>query len=204
MQTARRVRFGLLLISVMFAATPPVLADTPLPPIGGSGGGPFSERCAAGRILHGLELTVGDTVDSARPVCASIVSGGQATNDAAEGTRHGGDNRVLRIACPIGLPAVLSTQVRYGGAGDHALTIYAITLFCGRANNSAQTPSREPGAEFNGLEPRGSNRVFHAVFVTVSAQGQFCPKGQVAVGVNGRSGALLDAIGLVCGDAPKR
>lgn len=197
-------RFGLLPMVVIVAAISVGRADTLLTPIGGPGGAPFTERCVTPRILHGIELTVGDTVDSARPVCVSVLPGGQATNDAAQGARHGGANRTLQIACPISLPAILATQVRYGGAGEHPSTIYAITLFCGRANGSPQTPAREPGAEFAGRQPTGSDRLFHAVFAVVGAQGQNCPKGQVAVGIDGRSGALLDAIGVICGDPPKR
>ena len=197
-------RFGLLAAVTLLAAPSYALPDVPLLPIGGSGGGPFTERCASGRILHGIELTVGDTVDSARPICAATLPSGQATNDAAQGAVHGGANRLLQIACPIALPAILAMQVRYGGAGDHPSTVYSITLLCGHANNGPQTPARVPSAEFNGRAPTGSDRLFHAVFATLSAQGQYCPKKQIAVGLNGRSGALLDAIGLICGDPPKR
>ena len=190
-----------LVVSILAFALP-ASAETVLPPIGGPGGAAFTERCAPGRILFGLELTVGDSVDSARPICADVLAGGQAAKDDAQGPRHGGPNRLLRVTCPINLPAILSLRIRWGGT--KILFVNSIRLFCGRATQGPQIPIRIPAAAFDGVAPTGGGPLFHSVFAQISDETQNCPKGQIALGVNGRSGTLLDALGLVCGLSPKR
>ena len=164
------------------------LADTYLQQLGGSGGGKFVGRCPKDQNLAGFDLQTGEIVDSIRPLC--LVTFGptdvgpiNALPDAFGGS--GGGNR-KRLVCPKNAPIVVGWDV--GWSGKHTVTVEAIVLLCGATGQ--QTTTGIPGPGFNGNSPGG--------FDNFGEKKQRCPAGLVAVGIAGRSGEWVDAIGLIC------
>ncbi len=73
-----------------------------------------------------------------------------------------------------------------------------IHLFCDVAG-ATQTLHDAPDASFDGPEAKPSDGVL-SPFIGSDDGTQRCPAGLVAVGINGRSGVWLDAVGLICGE----
>jgi hypothetical protein len=103
-----------------------------------------------------------------------------------------------RSTCPADEPVIWSLGLT--SEGVDTIVINNIHLFCGTVAGE-----RPGGAAITLDAPvhksvKGSglfeNNVRHAL------DQQVCPAGQVAVGVHGRSGIWLDAIGLIC-DVPQ-
>jgi hypothetical protein len=180
--------------------------DQLLPAMGGPGGGQFFARCANFEVLHGLWLTTGDDVDSLRLMCfnpsASVKTGFtnpyQDRKYGGEGGSHGPANN---LSCPPQAPAVIGMEVGY--EGQQTVIINNIHLFCGKLGANQPLPSY-PTVVFDGpalgqteggpLTPSQKLPLGHGM--------QTCPSGFVPVGINGRSGRWVDAIGLICGSPP--
>jgi hypothetical protein len=198
-------------------------ADAFLNSIGGEGGGQFQEHCANNDLLIGFELRVGDDVDAIRPLCvpaygsrhvgAAVFTTGSGliTNNAdssapwgisqrLESGWHGGTGGGLtRILCPNDQPIV--TGMFVAAEGVDTVIVNNIHLFCAEASPT-RVDSEHPAAIFDAPAYRASSAVFG-----IGRGGsqpyrdnntQRCPGGTVAVGVHGRSGKWLDAIGLIC------
>lgn len=58
----------------------------------------------------------------------------------------------------------------------------------------------DPEAEFEGPEAQDSRGFFSDDEVSRGEADQHCPCGQAAVGITGRAGKWLDAVGLICGE----
>ncbi len=158
-------------------------ADEHLLPIGGPGGGQFTARCPLGEFLIGFEIRKGDFVDAVRPLCASA-HGPRDVGASVRGDWHGGTGgRPMNLTCPRGEPVVNGMLMSFEDVNDNI--VYDLGLVCG------PTAGRQ-------VKP-GGNFVSDAEMLLGGLQ--HCPFGQAAVGLHGRSGLLLDAIGLIC-DAP--
>ncbi len=187
-----------------------------LPAIGGGGGVQFFAPCPAQQNLVGFEMRVGDDVDAISPVCAKsigptdisdlhlstnqgLVGGGSQPNEpngdlfaeqiTAPGWHGGPGGGLLRLLCPADTPIVIGLDV--AAQGQRTVVVHNIHMFCGRAV-AAQSAAPNPSAVFDG---NGSEHPH------LLSQSERCPAGQVAVGMHGRSGVWLDAMGLIC-DAP--
>jgi hypothetical protein len=185
--------------SVIIALTAHAQADAILEPIGGRGGSHFVGRCPEKKYLIGFDLRVGDDVDAIRPLCVSAYAPAQV--GAIEpyrfsfgGAGGGGD---VRLACRNDTPIVAG--IRIGYEGDQNQIVNNIHLFCSLAV-TGQPPAKYPAAAFDG--PPASQAAIHGRSNSHGLSRQDCPPGLVAVGISGRSGVLLDAVGLICG-APK-
>jgi len=202
---------GLAAAILLFACAASAQTDVTLKPLGGGGGGQFVARCQPGQLLTGLDLLTGDDVDAIQPLCVKA-SGPTEVGPITPGARWFGGNggpKLVRIACPKETPIVIGMSVRAQGVAT--LIVNGISLQCGRADaiqpeypGSAkfEEPDKNydythPGRSFLGLaifnpradkvpEIRGSETCFN--------------NGMVAVGINGRSGIWLDAVGLICGE----
>ncbi len=169
-------------------------ADEYLDPIGGPGGGQFQAHCSANQFLAGFELRAADDVDAIRPLCVTVY-GPRETSAASSSDWHGGiGGASAYLVCPRYTPIVTGLYVNAEGADT--IVVNNIHLFCGMAAGP-QTASDVSAADFDApnytptgylASPTGS---YHA--------SQQCPVGQVAVGMHGRSGIWVDAIGLICG-----
>jgi hypothetical protein len=199
-------------------------AEDYLRKLGGLGGGQFNDPCPAGQNLTGFELRAGDDVDAIRPVCAfsyspSEISTPLLTTDSglietrlafknavvlAPGWHGGPGGKLERLLCPASTPIVLGIDV--GVEGVDTIIVNSIHLFCGRATINTQALSVNPSAVFElprYVESPGWLGIGVGGDAARSSHDmQRCPDGQVAVGVHGRSGIWLDAIGLIC-DAPR-
>jgi hypothetical protein len=83
--------------------------------------------------------------------------------------------------------------------GVDTLSVNNIHLWCGVAA-ATQNLTALPNAVFDGpLEKHnGRDFIWEKDLMQVNDT-EYCPAGLVAVGINGRSGALLDSAGLICG-----
>ena len=199
----RRLQWGSCLIVVPAALLAFVLsaqaqADAIRQPIGGSGGSQFVARCQQGQHLTGFELRVGNDVDAIRPIC--VTAYGRAEAGPLEpypskfgGTGGGAD---IQLLCPRDNPIVVAMYVR--AEGVRTISVNNIHLFCGVAA-ATQKWSDYPSAVYDG--PRDSG-VDESPQARQRDAMQYCPAGLVAVGINGRSGIYVDALGLICG-APR-
>ena len=185
---------------LFFVLSAQAQTDVILPPIGGDGGGQFVARCPQGQFLTGFELRTGDDVDAIRPICVTAYGPADVGPLVPGKTSFGGNGGGLRqLLCPKDAPIVTGMYVGSEGiwAGNrkpNTISVNNIHLWCGLAATT-QTPSQFPSAVFDGpSEPQSSNGDIHYY-----AETQRCPAGLVAVGINGRSGALLDSVGLICG-----
>lgn len=192
----------LILVSgamLFFVLSGQAQTDAILPPIGGPGGGQFVARCPRGQFLTGFELQTGDDVDAIRPLCVIAFGPEEVGTIKPYQSKLGGDDGGLRqLLCPEDAPIV--TRIDIGAEGVKTLIVNNIHLFCGVAATT-QTWSEFPAAVFDGPAAHGtySFAIVSNDDVRVTSGSQRCPAGLVAVGINGRSGSWLDAVGLICG-----
>jgi hypothetical protein len=184
--------------SMIIALPAQAQADAVLEPIGGRGGNHFVARCPEKKYLTGFDLRVGGNVDAIRPLCVSAYAPGQA--GAIEPYRFGfggtGGGDDVRVVCRTDAPVVAAIRVGYEGA--QSKIVNNIHLFCGLAA-ADQHVAKYPAAVFDGppTTPIGTSNSSRANSYVLSRQD--CPPGLVAVGISGRSGTWLDALGLICG-----
>jgi hypothetical protein len=192
--------------------------DAVLPAIGGGGGSEFVARCPEGKLLTGFELGAGDWVDAVRPICVADYEVYSVSTDEPYPSKFGGDGGHPRqllcknastkdghgelITIPLA-PIVLGMYV--GSEGKQTVTVNRIHLICGVADPDDiekidDARIREALVANKGEPPRVR---YDGITHYSGPEGeQSCPQGLVAVGIHGRSGVFLDAVGLICG-APK-
>lgn len=197
-----------------------------LPAIGGGGGSQFKALCNGDEQLAGVELRAGDDIDAIRPVCVTAfidgagvrgVGAATLTTDTglvctrddlfcdtraagyafnkrdyavAPGWYGGIGGHIERLLCPGSRPIVLGMDIR--AEGVDTISVNNIHLFCGQPavdQVADANPSNifDAPANDQARERTGSLR---------------CPAGLVAVGLHGRAGIWLDALGLAC-DLPR-
>jgi hypothetical protein len=182
---------------LFFVLSAQAQTDVILPPIGGSGGGQFVARCPQGQFLTGFELRTGDDVDAIRPICVTAYGPADVGPFVPGGISFGGNGGGPRqLLCPKDAPIV--TGMFVWAEGVDTLSVNNIHLWCGVAA-ATQNLSALPNAVFDGpFEKHERDFVWEKDLMQVRDT-QYCPAGLVAVGINGRSGALLDSVGLICG-----
>lgn len=191
-----------------------------LPPIGGRGGGQFIARCAGNDLLTGFELRAGDDVDAIRPLCVAAYGPRDASAPALtkgsglvtvaksplgekfdlvkleSGWYGGTGGHLANVVCPVDTPIVTGMYVK--SEGVKTFTVNNIHLFCGIAAGT-QEPSEFPSAVFDAPPAEPKWGLLADDPVVEGEDTQRCPAGLVAVGINGRSGLWVDAVGLICG-----
>ena len=170
--------------------------DVLLSPVGGSGGGPFQARCPQGEHLMGLNLRAGHNVDAVQPVCGSASGPSGPMRVGREMPRYGGSGGDPRsLMCPPQTPVLIATYTSAEGVGVVALKV--LYLYCGIVAGQ-QVLSEMPAVYFAG--PAQSQSILPGASAVRTSSGyKICPAGMIPVGVHGRSGALVDALGLICG-----
>lgn len=170
-------------------------ADTRLGLIGGLGGTPFDGGCPPDQNLGGFEVRESDFIAAIRPVC--VVSLGPSAISASPVQPPffggpGGEDTLLM--CPPQNPIVIGLDVQ--ASGVEFITVDYIGAYCGKVLPGAQALAVDSVVSHSGsvrFTPIGGKE-------RDEIKGrQQCPAGQVAVGVHGRSGSWLDAMGLICG-----
>jgi hypothetical protein len=185
---------------LFFALQAQAQQDVILPSIGGLRGGAFIARCPQGRLLTGVDLRVGDDIDAIGPICTVAYSARERGvleffPTRIGGTGGGGDVQVL---CPKENPVVAGIFIR--AEGVRTITVNNVHLFCGVAGPT-QSLSPSPSARYDGPSAKPDEGPFglNTDGVQRESGGQQCPPGLVGVGVAGRAGIWLDAMGLICG-----
>lgn len=116
----------------------------------------------------------------------------------------GGGGRPRSLVCPIYLPIMLGLRIE--AEGESTVIVHKIDVFCGFASND------QPKGDTYGDLPRGvgwegksatryrpPNNKQDWEYGPNHVQGSsMCPADRVAVGIHGRSGAWLDAVGIIC------
>ena len=226
--------------------------ESPLPPLGGDGGGQFTARCPQNQYLAGVRLRVGDDVDAILPLCRTYglspyletetvfgVYGDERTAQKRTVERWkaelgpiepypdfiggSGGSRIVDVLCKNDIV----TGFLVGDEGVYTRTVNRLGVFCDlqaqawssdRAGNltsceySTASRSREiseekpygwtltPVDEFEGPEATANEGFFSDDEVSRGEADQHCSCGQAAVGIAGRAGKWLDAVGLICGE----
>lgn len=189
-----RTSTWMLVAMMLCAACVQAQGDAVLTPMGGNGGNRFFARCAPGELLTGFDLRAGDDIDAIRPICVPTETGKFDFYPISFGGGGGGPRQLI---CPGDIPIV--TGMSIGSEGKEIRTVNNIHLFCGTAT-AAQQASDVPSVGFD-APPEETSGIFGA-FIDRQNDTQHCPSGLVAVGINGRSGNWLDAVGLICGAPP--
>lgn len=161
-------------------------------PVGGSGGGPYALRCPPGRVLTGLTGRTGVWLDRIGPLCSGGVQAG---------TTGGNGGRPNFAACPRGMrvTSIAAATVRSKGR-----QVAQVTLGCGGGGRSVAVelptdyaPEGMPTVVDFAINPVG---VLAAVTLKSRQLGGVmqCQTGERIVGLHGRSGAWIDALGAIC------
>ncbi len=154
---------------------------------------PFTN--GSGLIIH--------IVDPNREVFGNYSEAAGDWMEPASGWNGGMGGGLANIVCPSDKPIV--TGMFVAAEGVDTVIVNNIHLFCGEAATT-QVASDYPASVFDAPAYKASDAM-----LGIGSGGsqpyrdgntEHCPGGQVAVGVHGRSGIWLDAIGLICGAPP--
>jgi len=146
---------------------------------GGEGGTPFRWLCPAGHPLSGLRGTFaanGKGLATVQPQCGAADAEG--STEAIIGPVFGeAADQSFEVAC-----APDATMIGFHGTADHM--VRSVGVSC--ADNSAENGRR--GVDRTAAGGVASGRAFEVS----------CPGDGPVVGIVGRSGALVDSLGVVC------
>jgi hypothetical protein len=183
-------RFSLAVVAVLGFGLPAHPADRVLMGTLGNpnGGAPFRIECEANDFLVGFDSNHTHVIDRLAPICGNKAHGGTYGRPWAgqkPTVRHSVSEHLL---CPAGsLLTILHVFVDSGdlvnNVGMSCLNpvkgTHAYEIFANWQNETG--PTRPP------KNPSKVDRRF------------LCPEGMVGVGIYGRAGTALDALGLICG-----
>ncbi len=154
------------------------------PQHGGNGGDAFADTCPAGHAVTGFDGRAADTLVALRAQCTRV-----APNDGPNAmlvpttVRSLGTRGVVTVGAPFALHCPAG-EVAVGVTGSHTSVLNLIALDCAH------------------LYPDGSLGVVHdrgnAGGDAGEAFSSECTAGRVLVGLNGRSGRVIDRIGAQC------
>ena len=185
------MRVRILLAMLVLAAAPVSATDTTAE--GGPGGDPFSVSCGDGRQLVGLFVGYGDWIDQVRPICGIWSTDSHRFQNIETGRSFGTSPGPIASEhrCPRGY-SIVSLSIWPTLDDDRQLQFVDDIL--------VDCETIEPPQELFTLEIR-SSETDPGKFVRDHYYGR-CPEPQVAVGIHGRAGQFVDALGLVCGAPP--
>ena len=172
-------RLAACVLLSLAATMPHAIAGKEFEPAGGPGGTPFRQLCPAGQYLVGARWRSGSWLDQISMTCAPVDANG-VTGPQSHGQTFGGNGgNPHEQSCDPGFvitgAAILqdSSQNPFVKEIDVDCKSTTSTLFSGFAIGKVATvfPDHD----------------------------QFCPDGQAVIGIQGRSGKYVDAIGMICG-----
>jgi hypothetical protein len=185
-------------VAVFLATSLPASAqETFTPAFGGGGGQQFIARCPANTLVTGVAARTGAYVNYIAPLC---------DGRAIQGGGGGGERR--SAVCPAG-SVVRSIAVTSLRSSNHLLK--ALILDCaarGSQTRTASIPLDTPGAFTSPSGTVGNIALFVSGPVgalrMVDNLNKNYPKGSLScgskdiIGLQGRSGDAVDAVGLIC------
>ena len=161
--------------------------DGKLPLIGSGGGNPFTRMCPSGQVLTGLRYRRGAVIDGLGIKCTAVGRSGNLGAEVSVGTMVGGNGGTpgsdgcLQQGTNI---SVIASQ--YGGSAGFGIA--DLGFLC---------KQWFPASRTWGVANRWMFKVRSGTVFTSSAD---CPQGEwPAIGIYGRHGSIVDAVGLVCG-----
>lgn len=162
------------------------LKDTSL--VGGPGGGAFRDVCGLDQYLTGFAVRSGSVFDAVIPFCGTFNDRtGLIGAPGAPGDRHGGNGGGLQgpVTCNND-QYVSGVMFGYTTERDEAKYIASISITCAPI---------KPGGRSSKLDIRAAaGRIGHGGFG--------CGDGKAVMGIHGRTGIYVDALGLICGSRP--
>ena len=197
--TVHRTSLALCLALGIALLCPDITLATDLPIYGGLGGQEFRADCPTGSYLVGLSGRTGEWVDNIAPICAPWLVAKQVFGPPSVGPSHG---------------ASIGGQEHPADCGVQAGNIHVVQSWKIDILRSDNHYVKHIMAHCLSLSPSASSRVFHfgtkdpydqnisfGPFGTKPPE-QACPAKEAAVGIRGRAGQFVDAIGLICGPLP--
>jgi len=193
-------RLFLIVLTSLFLAAPALAID--LEVSGGKGGGPFRIRCDPGSFITGLEGRAGALFDNFRIQCGSFdpVSRRITPRGAVPitiGTSGGGGP--TSASCPGGwaVKRINFTNTWRDGATINDQFVYHINFQC-----QSPTGPETMGLTYGPSAPMKNPSFFLGGTMMSTDSTQECPPGEFAMGMQGRSGLYVDALGLICEPLP--
>jgi hypothetical protein len=168
----------------------PVGAATTVGDLGGNGGQGFSADCAAGHVITGLDAEDNDFgLCRLRAVCSRVIlrDGSIEVVDAAATQMFGTEGSYYDIdpvECPTG-----SVLIGFAGSESNGGLVHHLRLRCAPIEQDGSGISLGASAEVSENLGSPSN--------DGSGTGA-CPAGQLAAGIAGRAGSILDRFELRC------
>jgi hypothetical protein len=171
--------------------TPPETGITIASVVGGPGGGPFDDNCNSSDVLIGYNITSGKSVNQFAAVCQAtkngmLVGANYGLRTWGEGDQSGGNKKSFIARCPTG-SAVSALQLFVNKFNE--LDSVSGTCLPLKANTGGASYLQRTTTD-GGQDQPSRNGV------------SSCPNGLIAVGVLGRSGALVDSLGIKCAPLP--
>jgi jacalin-like lectin domain-containing protein len=146
--------------------------------LGGGGGGEFRSQCPSGHAWFAYIGNAGSALDGIRALCTSVQPD-KTTTGTAETDYHGGSggSRIQRTCAANSVVTALEVYIEANKLVAH------INLFCTNLQTGAVT---RPNYGRQGGEVIPQSVLFR------------CNADEIGVGIYGRSGAMVDQIGLIC------
>jgi hypothetical protein len=169
----------------------------PLPPdahewinpnvVGSGGGEPFVGRCSQGRYLAGVNVRVGNDIDSVGPICGRLMPDGSRGELYDEGRFGGNGGEPHVLVCPPTEPFVRGMVAM--AEGERTKLVDGILLRCGPISGALAAPVNG----FNTILIAG-NRLPAGPHESAYQ----CPDAMTYAGIHGRSGTMVGSLGVIC------
>jgi len=164
---------------------------------GGPGGGQFRSDCSRDHVV-GIYVKSGAWIDAIGLKCASFNSASGAFKQPPWNKAfHGGNGGAIQESvCPANS---VVTGIRFGFTRDGTKPKYLdfVSLTCSKVGQGGSTTSVGCLATGEGCWSR------HPSSAAILSYYEACEGEEVAIGIHGRSGAYVDALGLICGPKPR-
>jgi hypothetical protein len=196
-----------LAVSFLVGLTAVPAEATVLPVEGGPGGGYFRDDCPPGQYLVGFSVGAGAWIDRIAVLCAGLPPGQASFGNRTPGAFHGGPGGGPQEGYCPGSHYGSWLLFGYTRKGNDPLYIDFVELGCHPVGDGEETSTCiATGGGCWKYRPGAPPPLISIGTVTVTnglpAFLQQCPAEEAATGIHGRSGAYLDAVGLICGPRP--
>lgn len=189
MQSVARTVSLVSLLSIWSFAIPAAQA-TDMPVTGGPGGGGFRSDCRGG-FLAGFNFRSGAFVDAIAPKCASFIDAQHEFGPRSALMLKGGNGGGPTSKECDRASYVAGIKFGFTRDGDRPKYIDYVELICKAVGGGQET--RVCLDTGNGCPDA------HPARPSLRAVTQRCSDSEAATGIHGRSGAFVDALGLICG-----